>query len=266
MMDRFKPLIYFVISLLLFLFGSIFGQLLVTFISTIKYGYDYEKTTEILYSFSTYFSRPESKAFFDANTTLLEHGKYLSALIQLLSYLPLIIFVIGVLYKELKKDSIEFNKSLKKNVKIIILTFASMMILTYAMAAIYQVLNIQGESENESILELIMSGSGKWYLLVAVVIFAPILEEIIFRKLLIDTCEITFNLKPVFAIIISALIFAFIHVTDLKSLIFIFQYLALSVPLCLAYHFSKNNIYVSIGAHMLNNLLVGLAYIAQYGL
>ena len=56
-------------------------------------------------------------------------------------------------------------------------------------------------------------------------------------------------------ILISTVLFAFIHVTDLESIKFIFQYIALALPICVAYHYSNNNIYVVTIVHIINNLL-----------
>ena len=39
------------------------------------------------------------------------------------------------------------------------------------------------------------------------------------------------------------------------SLKFIFQYLALAVPICVAYHKSGNNIYVTLILHIINNAI-----------
>jgi ATP-dependent Clp protease ATP-binding subunit ClpB len=43
--------------------------------------------------------------------------------------------------------------------------------------------------------------------------------------------------------------------SDLESLKFIFQYMALALPICMAYHYSNNNIYVVTIIHIINNFL-----------
>ena len=102
---------------------------------------------------------------------------------------------------------------------------------------------------------MMLNSPGAIAMVIAVVLIAPFVEEVIFRKLLMGTCEETFHFSPVIGIIVSSLVFSFIHVSDLESLKFIFQYLALAVPICVAYHISGNNIYVTTFLHIINNAL-----------
>lgn len=83
-------------------------------------------------------------------------------------------------------------------------------------------------------------------------IFAPFIEEMIFRKSLQDC----FTNKTLF-IIISGFIFGYLHIMGLNELILIIPYGSLGIAF--AYILSKtNNIYCTILMHMLHN---GLATI-----
>ncbi len=272
---KYKYLFYLLIGLLLFLVGSLFGELVIFIVGKMKYGYDVKTSQSIITYFSYYYDvtlyegipwNERAQEFFALNPSYFTSGKFLAAVMQLSSYLPLVIFIGIVLWKDLFEDLKKLKSELARNIIIIIVTFGVMMGVSLILSMVYTILGIEGSSANESTLELMMAGEGKWYLLIAVVIFAPICEEIIFRKLIIDTCEKHFNLNPIIAICISSFVFAFIHVTDCASFIFIFQYLGLAIPLCLAYHYSNNNIYVSIAVHMANNLLTGIAYLIEYGI
>lgn len=275
-LKKFKYLFLLIFGLMLFTFGSLVGNIIVLIISNVKYGCDYSTTQIILSYFSDIYNTVLSEEgipycdlaiqYFEANPIHLEYAKNLGALMQLLSYGPLIIFIIIFLWKDLFEDVKKMKTDIKANLLTCLIGYGSMLGLSLILSLVYAVFDVNGTSANESILQLMMQGEGKWYLLVAVVIFAPICEEIVFRKLLIDTCEKTFNLKPALAIMISSFLFAFIHVTDCASFVFIFQYLALAIPLCLVYHFSNNNIYVSILVHMANNLIVGIGYLMEYGI
>lgn len=274
-MEFFKKYKYLLIGLILFLVGSLFVVLVIIIVGKIKYGYDSLTTGEIITYFSYYYDETlykgiswteRAQEYFLLNPSHFEPGKFLRAVFQLSSYLPLVIFIGIVLWKDLFEDLKKLKSNLARNALIVVITFGVMMGVSMVLSMLYVILGIEGTSANESTLELMMTGEGKWYLLVAVVIFAPICEEIVFRKLIIDTCEKTFNLNPIIAICISSFIFAFIHVTDCASFIFIFRYLGLAIPLCLAYHYSNNNIYVSIAVHMANNLLTGIIYLIEYGI
>jgi membrane protease YdiL (CAAX protease family) len=57
------------------------------------------------------------------------------------------------------------------------------------------------------------------------------------------------------SVIITNVLFAVLHVTDIDSLIFLPIYFFLGVVLSMIYIYSGKNIWVSIAAHSLHNLL-----------
>ena len=84
-------------------------------------------------------------------------------------------------------------------------------------------------------------------MLLSVMLLALFVEEILFRKILYGVVQDS-QLRPLIAIVISAVIFAALHAVDL----FFFNICRWSV-LCTSYSLSKNNILVPIGIHFLNN-------------
>lgn len=276
LVKRYRYLFLLIGALILFAIGSLFGIVPVYMIARVKFGYSQELTSKLISLFSNYYSNEiletgqtyaeYASEFFVVNPDYFTATKYLCALLQLISYGPLVVFIVIFLCKDLIEDARKMKSDYKRNLLMVVIGFVSMLTLSYIVNIIYAIFGNDGTSVNESTLQLMMQSPGKWYLLIAVVIFAPICEEIIFRKLLIDTFEKSFNLKPGIAIAVSAFLFALIHVTDCESFIYIFQYLALAIPLCLVYHYSNNNIYVSILVHMANNLLVGITYLIEYGI
>ena len=193
--------------------------------------------------------------YFAANPILFDNIRSFYCSVQFLTYMPLVVLLGYCLRHDLVKDFKNFIKNFKSNLGIIGGAFIGMLALSGLVMSIYEMIGVVGESANENIINLLLDSPGKWLMIISVVVFAPILEELIFRKLFIDTCEIRFKLKPLFAIIISTVLFAFIHVSDLESLKFIFQYMALALPICMAYHYSNNNIYVVTIIHIINNFL-----------
>ena len=260
-----KYLVLLIVCLLLMFLGSV----LVLFIAVAPLksisGYSGETITEALTVFQNYFSIKDyngtltwaeyGESYFDNDPVLFKNIKTFYCAIQFISYMPLLIVIVFFLREEFAEDFKDFKKNFKKNIILIVCGFGAMLLIASAVNTIYEVLKITGDSANEATINLLLDSPGMILMVIAVVILAPITEEVIFRKLLMGTCETTFKFPPVVAIIISSLVFSFIHVSDLESLKFIFQYLALAVPICVVYHLSKNNIFVTICVHVLNNFL-----------
>lgn len=81
-------------------------------------------------------------------------------------------------------------------------------------------------------------------------LFAPIVEEIIFRK-----CIFSYFLKDRFGILVSTLAFGLIHVISSFDFIHILPYLLTGLLLSVSYSLSKRNIYVPLLAHMIVNTI-----------
>ena len=129
-----------------------------------------------------------------------------------------------------------------------------------------------GVSENQNVINTILANGGVNTVLVAIltVIFAPILEELIFRKSLFGL----FKKNTIKTVIISAIIFASIHVvpacislfvqalndpklwTDFYlEFIYIFAYLGQGFAMSYVYYKTNGNIVPSILIHFFNNLI-----------
>lgn len=86
-----------------------------------------------------------------------------------------------------------------------------------------------------------------------IVIVGPIVEELIFRHIIIGELGKKFNF--IFMGIVSAIVFTYIHVTDAKSPFEFGAYFILAIALVFVYLISKRNLAASISLHMLNNLV-----------
>lgn len=266
---NFKYLYLLLAGLALFVFGSLIGMQITYLFANGLYDLSYEEARNSLYLLSNYYSNEMhdefvtigeyAKDFFRDNPMLFSQAKTLMCINQFVSYMPVIVFIIIALFKDIKKDLKGMKKETGRNLLIVLVGSVILFASTILIANIYSLLGDEGQSENQNIIELLMRSNGLWLMLFCVVILAPFVEEFIFRKLIIDTCEKTFNLKPWIAIAISAILFAFIHVSDLENIKYIFQYLALSVPLTLVYHYSKNNVCVSFLVHLINNLIAAIS-------
>lgn len=189
---------------------------------------------------------------------LLETNEFLmgSFVAQLISYVLPIAIVAVVFRKSFKKDAIDFKKNIGLYIGYVIAGIAAIIVISAILTAIYNALGIKGDSSNQSFIEQAVNSPLRSFVFLMVVFGAPIYEELIFRKFLVGFCEKTLHMNRWLAAVISAVIFAFIHVaSDPSSYIFFFQYFGLAIVITLSYTISNNNIYVPMGIHFIQNLV-----------
>ena len=170
------------------------------------------------------------------------------------------IFVM-LFYKTIKTDALNFKNKWLKCIIIIVCGFILLLASNYLMGYIYELLGF-GEDDTSSNQQGIidaLNGSTKYVVIFYTVILAPIFEEIIFRKLFYNALRMNTKLPAWAIVLIISIVFAGIHVmTDLESLVYFPQYFVLAFIITGAYALTKENIFVSIGLHFLNNLFAVL--------
>ena len=190
---------------------------------------------------------------------------------QFVISLIMVIVLFIIYFNEFKNDFIKFKKSINDNVHTIINLFLIFMIVKFIVSIFSSFLLIvfgyngtDAISINQQSLEnyvrtlpLLMVFSG--------CIFAPFYEEGIFRL----GIKKVFNNKWLF-IIVSGSLFGLLHIFPLKDGVTVFLGLIQSITyvtmgIFLSYiYYKKNNIYISIGVHLLNNLLSMLVLLRMY--
>lgn len=268
-----KYLILLVVTFLLMELSGIVFIFISYFLTAKSQGVDYDTFRKSMLLLSYYYDNnvvasigTTAKQYFLDNPQLFNLGTLSYSLVQFLSYLPVFIVAGIFLWKDLIGDFKRFGKNIKRNIVVILLSYAALIYLGNIVSMIYGLAGDTGKSANEGLINLLLTGKGKWLMIISVTLLAPLSEEIIFRKLIIDTTELKFRFKPWLAILVSALVFSFVHVTDIASLKYIFQYLALAVPICCAYHFSENNIVSSLIIHIINNTISVISTLALGGM
>lgn len=97
------------------------------------------------------------------------------------------------------------------------------------------------------------------YMIFSTVIFAPITEELTFRKSIKDAIS-----NKWFYILTSGLIFGMLHIisyiNNWTDLIFLIPYSSLGIAFAFLYH-KTDNIYCSITMHAMHNLLAVIVYL-----
>lgn len=170
----------------------------------------------------------------------------------ILSNLSYLIIVILVYYKELKLDF----KKYKKNFKEIFIKYLPVYILGVALMGItntivseFTNMNISNNESNVreyiKLLPIYMSFS--------TVIYAPIIEEITFRKIIKNIV----NNEYLF-IIVSGFMFGMVHLnmnTSINDYLMIIPYIVMGIDFAYIYN-KTNTIFSTIGFHMLHNLML----------
>lgn len=120
--------------------------------------------------------------------------------------------------------------------------------------------DLSGISANESAIRTMLQSS--WYnalmVFFMIVVFAPIVEELVFRKGFYQLIARRFG--HLAAIFLNALPFALIHMlTELDNVVFIIPYYGMGIMLSFGYYYSGRLILVPIVAHSVMNLITFFA-------
>ena len=101
------------------------------------------------------------------------------------------------------------------------------------------------------------------YMIFSVTIYAPFIEEILFRKSIRDMFNANSKFIKYLYVIISGLVFASMHVlgmtTNITDYLYIIPYMALGCSFALIYY-KTNNIFSSIVLHSMHNILAVIIY------
>ena len=177
------------------------------------------------------------------NTTLLQ------VILNILSYVSLSVVFIIILRKYLFNDL----KSIKTRILIDILVVIGGVLLIKGSEALcswfYKLINQEISGDNQdTIVESIEAYPIMMFL--STVIFAPFVEEIIFRK-----CIFSYFKKDLYGALVSITTFALIHVFASLDFIHILPYIFAGTIFSLSYILSKRNIWISISVHTIVNLI-----------
>lgn len=178
-------------------------------------------------------------------------------------YLFLTIFVCFYMRDLIKLDFEKFNNEWQKYLGLLVIFTIGFYSISFLIEYIISLFVSDTSSNQESIIIMIKNG-GAFFVFLNVVLFAPIVEELIYRKIIFSLLE----RKPIYlSYIVSSFTFALPHMFSTKTniidwFLLLIPYLSSALLLCTAYHLSKKNIFITIGIHLINNLI---AFIIIYG-
>ena len=187
---------------------------------------------------------------------LSDKVKYIIMFINDLLFLGLLV---GIYYKSLK-DNIKkyFNNNFKNNLKQSIRYWLVGLGIMYVSNIIIAIVMNGKLAENEEAVRSLIEVA-PLYMAFQLVIYAPVSEELIFRRSIRDVI----SNKWLYAIV-SGVIFGGLHVitsiTDMASLLYLIPYCALGIVFGLLYA-KSNNIFSTIVIHSIHNSLALILYL-----
>lgn len=210
----------------------------------------------LLLLFSTFFF-----ALFNIDPKSITDKEYLLYL-TISEFVLLIIFIL-IYHKTLIKDGKNYFKDFRKNFEVsfkywligFILMVISNIIIVYVLK--------QTIADNEEIVRSYIDIS-PLLMIFSTVIYAPICEELTFRKSIKDAIK-----NKWLYILVSGLLFGYLHIASYINtpldLIHIIPYSSLGIVFALLYY-KTDNIFSTITVHAMHNLLSVLVYILLGGL
>lgn len=228
-----------------FILGSVIMIIMAFFISLFSANYSVISLIDLVSKTPDLVNEADLSMYYNINT-------YTNLICYLFSFL----FVCLYMRHHLISD---YNVAKQKPLIYILVGIGSAIIF-YGVSLLVSIFidSMVGVSENQSLIEGMILNGGAIPVFFAVVIFAPIVEELIYRKAIFHFFK---NKHIIVSYIVSSVIFALPHMisTPIENitdwLLMCIPYLVSAILLCLIYHLSKKNIYVVWIVHMINNLV-----------
>lgn len=201
------------------------------------------------------------ETFTSSNFDKIEEGylnayAIVSSLGNMVGYLILAIILGFCLRFYLKED---FLKCKKRPLYLLIYTviaFGVFFGITYLVD--FLVSQNAGSSDNQLSIEIMIKNGGAVYMFIAVVLLAPMVEELIYRKTIFSMLE---KRHIAISYAVSTVCFTLPHMFTTsfadpgRWFLIMMTYAVSAVLLAVIYHKSNKNVYVSWFVHMLNNLI-----------
>ena len=198
--------------------------------------------------FASFFQTSTDKDVLLCHTIGLGYAHFICNLLCLLG--------VGFYLRNYLIEDVNKIKSRKKFYLILIPTLALAFTgISYLIDLLFT--NLAGSSNNQNTIVEIMGTSARIPMIISTVLLAPVIEELIFRKAIFEALR-KYSIVPCY--VASILCFALPHMLS-GSVSFgvwmlqLMPYVILGGMLCFVYHVTNHNVYASICAHMLNNLL-----------
>ncbi|MBU1144237.1 MAG: CPBP family intramembrane metalloprotease [Firmicutes bacterium] len=176
------------------------------------------------------------------------------------------VFITGIIFlvidkTNFKKDWTNFKLNLKKYTLQIVVGILIVYTVSISSQYLLEFLGQASTSENEVMIGSMFSTDilNLVLLFLLLCVFTPIVEELVFRKVLFNFVEKRFG--SILAIISSGVIFGLMHVISYGDFIQAIPYVGMGIVFGYIYFRANKNIYVPIAVHFINNFISYSLYV-----
>lgn len=186
----------------------------------------------------------------------------IGSIVNLFFYVTLFVLYIVLFLPPWKRTLRHFVTHLPKMTTSIVIGIISMLGTMFVMGYIYLILGVNEEPVNQVILEMQLTGPmfDRISLVLFAVVFAPFVEEMMFRLAGFQLLKRIPGIPMWGVIVITSLLFGMIHVLG-DDIVQIVYYAGLGIVLGTVYY-KSNNIIVPIVVHMIFNIFVTISMFA----
>ena len=177
---------------------------------------------------------------------------FFTIIMQYVVYIPILIVSIILLKDEIKEGYANISKAKYKHTFMFIgLGLVACYLGNVISSIITSMFSASQDSANQSYIEELFLSKYGILMIVDVCIIGPIVEELVYRSAILNGLK-KLKIHPVVAIIISAMIFGFVHVIDAGDYDQVLPYIVMGLVFGFVYHKSKS-IFTTISIHVLIN-------------
>ncbi len=187
-------------------------------------------------------------------------GTRFGIIINLAQVLILAIAYLFIDRRNFKKSALAFRKSPGTYLGKMAIGFGIVYAALIISGMLLTILGQDTGSQNETTIASLFSSNitDLVLLFLLLVVFTPIVEELVFRRVLFGFIERW--LGPVAAILSSGIVFGLMHVIGFGDYIQAIPYVLMGIAFGFIYSNSSKNIYVAIGVHAINNFVAYAIY------
>ena len=201
--------------------------------------------------------------------------------LNLLTYLVLFVSLIFICYKDLHQDIAKLQEDDVSFLYKVVASYGIFYAINLCISMLSQNIDIYANicgnllgqrnnlvlvSDNQSVIEEILSSKSAWAMIISAGILGPICEELVFRKSIFDICK-----TKEMGLIVSSLLFGSIHVVSSLGMYNGLSIILMTIPyvfsgVALGYIYIKNdcNIWVPTTVHIASNVISILGIMLLY--
>ena len=179
-------------------------------------------------------------------------SNYQELILTTISEISLFLILIGIYFKDLKRDIKKIKKDFNKNMDIAIKWWLLGILVMVVSNLIIGLFVKEATANNEESIRTLIDSS-KYLSIFVFGIIGPIVEELVFRKAFRDIIK-----NDILFVLISGLVFGSLHVvlsvSNPLDLLYLIPYCSLGLAFSIIYQKTKN-IYFSMFIHIFHNTL-----------